>query len=233
MANNSKGFVLYQGASELDGAPVVLIATLKSNNRKTGNMVQTWILRSDMPPVEAVKNGCDASICGDCPLRGENGQGRACYVNVGQAPGAVYRAYKAGKYNDNPTLNEIKGALEGRMLRIGAYGDPAAVPAAIWRDLTKWADGHTGYTHQWRKAADLCGIVQASCDSKADAEQAEATGWQYFRVTRDASDKRPGELHCPADRLDKVTCERCGLCNGNRHNVIIPAHGSGAKHHKG
>ena len=32
--------------------------------------MQTWILRSDMNPLEAIHTGHDASICGDCPLRG-------------------------------------------------------------------------------------------------------------------------------------------------------------------
>ena len=49
----AKGFILYEGASMLDGAPIVVIATMKTSNRKTGDMVQTWILRSDVNPVEA------------------------------------------------------------------------------------------------------------------------------------------------------------------------------------
>ena len=34
------GFVMYDGPSAIDGAPIVVIATLKSSNRKTGDMVQ-------------------------------------------------------------------------------------------------------------------------------------------------------------------------------------------------
>jgi hypothetical protein len=62
-----KGFILYEGKSVLDGAPIVYIATLSTSNRKTGDMVQTWILRSDINPVEASKQKLDASICGNCP----------------------------------------------------------------------------------------------------------------------------------------------------------------------
>jgi len=236
MSKNTKGFVLYQGPSMLDGSPVALIATLKSANRKTGNMVQTWIIRSDISPVEAVKSGCDASICGDCPLRGNGqGKGRACYVNVGQAPGAVYRAYKAGKYDMDPGYFAIRQALHGRKLRVGAYGDPAAVPSDIWRVLTNWADGHTGYTHQWRTADGLKGLVQASCDSEADALLAYSKGWHYFRVTTNATTMLPnGERNCLAMlHPGKATCETCGLCNGQRANILIEAHGSGKKHHQG
>ena len=58
------GFVMYEGPSVLDGAPIVVIATMKSGNTKTGNMVQVWIIRSDMHPVTASKVGADAAICG-------------------------------------------------------------------------------------------------------------------------------------------------------------------------
>src|SRR5215467_284479 len=62
-----RGVILYEGASMLDGMPVVAIAnriTDKSTNGKTGAMVQTWIIRSDVNPVEALENGSDASVCG-------------------------------------------------------------------------------------------------------------------------------------------------------------------------
>ena len=38
-----KGYVLHEGPSPFDGQPIVSIATLHSSNRKTGDMVQTWI----------------------------------------------------------------------------------------------------------------------------------------------------------------------------------------------
>src|SRR6188768_1675463 len=53
------GIVLWEGASLLDGAPVVAIANKimgKSANGKTGAMVQTFIIRSDMDPVAALRN---------------------------------------------------------------------------------------------------------------------------------------------------------------------------------
>ena len=89
----SNGLVIYRGPSILDGSPIVVIATglgSGSSNRKTGALVQTWILREDVSPIKAIQNGSDVSICGACPHRGriEDGRnvGRSCYVNVGQAP---------------------------------------------------------------------------------------------------------------------------------------------------
>ena len=81
---NPLGFVLFEGPSQLDGLPVVVIATLKTSNVKTGNMVQTWILRQDLNPVEASKIGADASVCGNCVHR--HFHDGPCYVNLGQAP---------------------------------------------------------------------------------------------------------------------------------------------------
>lgn len=67
------GFVLWEGPSPIDGAPIVAIVTGvadKSGNVKTGAMLQTWILRQDLSPQEAVDTGADVSICGACVHRG-------------------------------------------------------------------------------------------------------------------------------------------------------------------
>ena len=56
------GFILGHGRSLIDGMPIVVVATIKSRNTKTGDMVQTWILRQDMLPTDAVKTGADWSI---------------------------------------------------------------------------------------------------------------------------------------------------------------------------
>jgi hypothetical protein len=36
-------------------------------------------------------------------------------------------------------------------LRIGSYGDPAAVPTWVWKDLASDVKVMTGYTHQWKR----------------------------------------------------------------------------------
>lgn len=64
------GFVFYDGPSSINGAPIVGIATMESRNGKTGNMIQTFIVRADQHPLEALSTGADSAICGDCALRG-------------------------------------------------------------------------------------------------------------------------------------------------------------------
>jgi hypothetical protein len=65
-----KSGIIYKGPSRIDGAPIVVLATYSNRNSKTGAVVQTYILREDINPLEASKTGADASICGTCPLRG-------------------------------------------------------------------------------------------------------------------------------------------------------------------
>src|SRR5208282_750207 len=138
------GVILYRGPSLLDGSPIVAIAVglrTRSTNTKTGAMLQTYILRSDMDPLEAIRRRVDDSICGNCPHRGTPTAGRTCYVQVGQGPQAVYKAYKRGLY---PVLTAETIELcdvRGRTVRLGTYGDPAAVPAWVWEELITDADG--------------------------------------------------------------------------------------------
>ena len=225
MAN---GTILYRGPSLFDGADVVCIAIgLKhsSSNRKTGGMLQTYILRTDISPVLAVKMGLDASICHDCDARGDGtGKGRWCYVNLGQGPRSVWDAYSRGVYSFAESIDDVGG---GRMVRVGTYGDPAAVPADVWTQLLSRAAGHTGYTHQWRRAPQLASICMASADSREDSLEAWGAGWRTFRV---ADVPGEGEIECPSSR--GVQCVDCRLCDGAglAKSITIPAHGSGAKY---
>ncbi len=131
--------VIYKGPSLLDNKPIVVIATYSNRNTKTGKVVQTYILREDINPLEASKTGEDYSICGECPMRGEVttdpkrkiAKGRKCYVNLGQGVLIVWKAYKRGVYQ----TGEARTMGRDRFVRVGTYGDPAAVPAHIWDEL--------------------------------------------------------------------------------------------------
>ena len=237
MTRNPPGYVIWEGASLIDGAPIVCIATgvgRKSKNGKTGAMVQTNILRRDVSPVDAVRSGEDASICGDCAHRSPDGfKGRTCYVVVGQGPRVVWEAMQRGVY-PQATPEEVSEIVEGRGVRIGTYGDPAAVPAHVWATLVRRALFRTGYSHQWRTAAgrSLRGLVMASVDSPKEALEAQYQGWRTFRVTRDADEPSVGqEVVCPAsaEAGRKLKCAECKACDGDtsrRASIRIAAHGS-------
>lgn len=242
--SNRNGVVIYEGPSLIDGKPIVALMTgLKSasGNRKTGGMVQTYILLQDVSPPEAIAQGIDESICGSCVHRSKAGGGRgSCYVNVGHGPLAVWKCWKHGKGYVRGNLSVACGLLRasGRGLRIGTYGDPGAVPGAIWRRLARSAPFHTGYTHLWQHRDDLRGLCMASVDSEAQAEKAWTDGWSTFRVSRKGDRVRlSGEARCPASEEagKRVICETCPIrCGGEIHRDlgrnrilgrVIQAHG--------
>lgn len=100
------GFVLFEGSEH------VVIATLRSSNIKTGNMIQIWILNRWLSPIEAIKEGKDAVICIDCPHRGEFGK-RTCYVDVSRAPQGIWRKYSRGGYHSFPSPNTLGCSVVG------------------------------------------------------------------------------------------------------------------------
>lgn len=235
------GFVAYEGPSLIDGSPIVVIINKLdgSDNAKTGAIVQSFIIRSDVPPVEALKTGADASICGDCPhrplLAKNNGQA-PCYVNVGRSVRSVYEAYKRGRYTraDQATIAK---ALEGKIVRLGTYGDPAAAPVSMWAKITRYAASRRGYTHQWQRPdfdAQAWGpLVMASADSIDEAAQANLLGMRVFRVSI-GLDRQAGEVSCPASKEagQKTQCSKCTLCAGTSvqaRDIVIADHAVGHK----
>jgi len=235
---NPNGYIVYEGPSMLDGAPIVAVltgTTRASLNAKTGPMAQLWILGQTNAPHIAVRTGEDSSVCGDCKLR--NGGG--CYVATFQGPHSVWQAWRAGGY---PMLPE--GGITLPMVRLGAYGDPAAVPVAVLSALVARAPGHTGYTHAWRnpaidaqQRADLRQLVMASCDTAGESVEARAAGWRTFRVRLATDALMTGEGVCPAAEESSVkrrlTCAECGACNGTKSgrkgHIAIVVHGVARK----
>lgn len=234
------GVIVYQGPSKLDGQPIVVVAVgIKNNssNTKTGAMVQTYILRSDVNPMEAVKTGADVSICGACPHRGDGtGKGRSCYVTLVHGPRGVFKAFENGSY---PVMEPREAAelVRGRMIRLGTYGDPAAVPIYVWQALLAHSEGHTGYTHQWKTIApQWASLVMASADTEAEMHAAHAKGYRTFRVTPNAHENIKGlEIICPASHEagQKTECLSCRACMGTsgkaKISIQIAAHGTGRK----
>lgn len=235
-----KSGILYEGPSKIDGAPIVVVAIGSSSNSKTGNMVQTYIIRADVDPITANREGLDYSICGDCPHRGKATQGktsglatgRSCYVNIGQGVSQVYKAYKQGKYK-RLNVEEQQAIGYGRMVRLGTYGDPAMINTSVFDALLSGAVGHTGYTHQLGtvEGTDATRLM-VSADSVEDASKAHALGYRTFRVIPITQANAPllrNEILCPS-YTKGVNCIDCKLCNGSASSaksIAIVAHGAG------
>ena len=241
----TKSRIIYRGASLIDGQPIVVVAVVSSKNKKTGDMVQTYILNDNgATPCENSKTGADYSICGNCPHRGQStddpkakqAKNRSCYVIIAQGATIVHKGIKGGIYPDAFGHDAIAAIGRGRMVRLGTYGDPAAVPSYIWDSLISDAAGHTAYTHQNDiKTADVRDdLFMVSADTFQQARDAWNAGQRTFRVIDAvASLDKQNEILCPAsdEAGRRTTCLKCGLCAGaskKAKNIAIVAHGAGA-----
>lgn len=233
--SRKNGYIIYEGPSMLDGSPIVVIATGfadESLNEKTGNMIQTWILRADMSPIEAAQSKADKAICGSCPHRGESYETRSCYVKIWQAPSAVYGAYKRGSY-PKMDLADLGWLFAGRPLRLGSYGDMTATPLWLVDTIASAASYVTGYTHQWRNVDHgYSKWLMASADSAADRFTARAFGYRTFRVRSASESVGNKEIVCPASKEagQRSNCAKCKMCGGRSGNakkdIVIMAHGA-------
>jgi hypothetical protein len=223
--SNPNGVVLYRGPSLINGQPVVCIATglvRKSRNRTTGPFVQTWILPDgDDSPLAALRSGGDAAVCGDCPHRPlilPNGRRvlGSCYLNVGQAPLAIWQADRRGNYPRFGPRQHLD-LFRGRWIRLGSYGDPAAVPLAVWDQVCAVVAGWTGSTHQFRTCdRGYTRYCMASCETIADRRFALRLGYRTFRVRLPEQPLDAGEFVCPAsdEGGNRLTCAECRACSG-------------------
>jgi len=219
--------------SKINGEPVRVLLTghhRPSKNAKTGEQVQVSILSaSGQNPVQALQTGADAAVCGICPLRpilnklqrelDDDHAKKPCYVLVARSVLSMWRAHITARVQWPTTL-------QGRSLRLGNYGDPAAVAIGVWHRLIKLAKRDhthprpwTGFTHRWKtaNAQPYKRICMASVDTPAEQQQAKRAGWRTFRVRRNAADPLlAGEISCPASKeVNRTTCASCLLCNGS------------------
>ena len=230
------GVVLYEGPSTGNGAPIVVIATATdkaSDNDKTSDMVQVWILLQAMKPMDAYLTGADAGS--NCPVecihrsKASGGQG-TCYVELAKAALAVWSCWNRGGY---PYLPEEDRAafFAGSVVRFGAYGDPGMVPAWVW-SFRHALKGYSGYTARWSALDSSWHWLTASAPTLADALRARSAGWRTFRAKAPGEPDAQGERPCPAVGDNPVPCAVCLQCDGSeskgkRPSKTIVVHGPG------
>ena len=237
--------VVWRGRSQLTGQPIMLIVSRrKSRNRKTADMAQTFIVR-DTPssPWQHVKaararlrrrpdHGKQdemSAVCGSCPIK------EACYVTWEKSVTSTHKAHRGQRV---ATPDELRRAIRGRAIRMGAAGDPAAVPFEVWEDLLRYGNGFTGYSHVWKTKPEFRSHLMASVESRQGKADANALGFRTFRIVPDGEGKQKDEIWCPATPEGglRTTCAECQLCNGkknsedHRRSVAVRAHGALRKH---
>lgn len=222
--------IVYEGLSHLNSEPIIAIATDGSKNRKTGDIIQIWIMHAEIAPNEAIKTGADEAVCGDCPRRWYYGGN--CYVLPFQAPLAIWKAYHRGSYR-----HATPADFCDRKVRLGAYGDPAALPFDEINTLLGHATSVVGYTHQWRHHrfdpwwASMCHL---SADTEQSVTRVHIAGAPTFRALKSGQDPLPHEVECKASAENK-TCADCMLCGGltspgdKPQSIWIREHGARAK----
>lgn len=242
-ASRPLGIILHRGESTLSRGRFVVVAVLgNSANEKTGAMIQVYILADEgSKPTETIRDGSDAIVCGDCPMRGilakyrredvpadlegEGGKLRACYVNAGQGPRIVFETYRRGGYVEY-NASEHDQFFAGRMIRWGSYGEPVLIPLPIVSHLSEIASGWTGYTHQWHRPEFQGYRPFFMASVHADQyNAARLLGWRFFHSSNSA-EPIPGTIVCPAsaEAGKRLTCSECGICNGNdRDQFAAPA----------
>lgn len=221
--------VIWTGPSAFTGQPVeVLVQCLKtpSSNEKTGAMVQVSIVQAGQNPSLMRGTPREADVCGAC--RGQKRLEGWCYED--------WQPWLIGQQRHRAqvlSLTEASELLAGRSVRLGAYGDPAAVPFMVWARLLAHVRAWTGYTHAWRTCDSRFRLyLMASVESPAEAIEAGLAGWRTFRIRPDAGGELGrGEVVCPFESRG-VTCERCRLCAGTgrpARSIVITAHGPRAR----
>ena len=200
----------------------------KSGNRKTGDMIQIWIMLQDVSPVAAVQSGLDAAtICQGCPFASGNG----CYVNVGQAPLGIYKAAQKNLPEMHP--KDYAKFFNGRKVRFGAYGNPTLIPLSIVKAIARASAGWTGYFHNWKgmpkaKREGYNRYFMASTETASSYELAKSLQLRVFHVS---PVKPENSVECLSDSRG-LTCEECQLCQGwhkPAKDIWINPHGSTMK----
>jgi len=199
-----------------------------STNTKTGDVPTMYIGRTR----EESKASCKG-----CPML-EDG---TCYAQFGTPAIAHSGMAKAHARGKDYTLETALGGSRraAKMARLGAIGDPGALSLRYLKRAVAKIRGMgmdaIGYTHHWRGRPDLAGVLMASCDTIAQADEAMAMGYRAAVVLDvnhgSASFTTPNGakgIVCPAIKAPgKVTCNTCRLCDGSKPGPIIgfPDHG--------
>lgn len=226
------GCILWEGPSQFDPSVTIgAIMVYHSDNRKTGNIPQVYIMRKDVNPCVTLRDGRDQAVCGNCPLRAKPYGCGACYVAIHRGPFAVWKNWNAGLYESRDVLPDRRPELP-RTVRVGAYGDPLAVPFRVWNALAKLFPVLLGYTHSWKDYPAHAKRWMASCHTQEDIELANSRGLSTFTALSQGGEVPIGSFSCLYSKRDTINCANCRLCFGDStrtRNVFIDVHGPANK----
>ena len=217
----------------------------RSANSKTGDVPQMFV-GATAEATAASCEGCQLLGTGpwSCPRCYADNEGGKhcegcgyrrprCYAKKTPAWGhASIRKAVAGGANRSLKRALAMAARAARMVRLGANGDPGALPVnQLTADIaTIRSEGMdaVGFTHLWRDKPELRGLLMASCDTAAQADEALDAGWRVAVVL--PKDHQGGSFTtpkgrrgrvCPAQLSKRVDCNSCRLCAAHRRGPPI------------
>jgi hypothetical protein len=190
---------------------------------------------------ESVKNGTKIqpkqffdlaeAVCFDCPFRAY----LKCYTHKYQQYSgflsmlkSIAREFK--NVQEVPSIHLLESKIvemsAGRYIRFGTYGEPTLIPLDLVSNMVQASKSHTGYTHQWSKKPDYAAYFMASTHNENQANMAQKIGFRSFIASNETLENA---VVCPASSEAgfKSTCEKCGLCSGQRKgtkNIQILEH---------
>lgn len=199
--------------------PLTLSSIVSSNKKLAG--------RRPISATYRTKDTCSTA----CPFvvlddNGEMTDKRTCYAATGPGGGAFALAKRLGTGVDNALGKLYLHSPKGAVVRHLVSGDldvhyirAANSLHSLRPDLVGY-----GYTHHWRSLTpDVIKhwIVNASCETTDDVEQAIAEGWQAV-IESPVDDSLHGQriagrrvVTCPAQRDERVKCSDCNLCQSD------------------
>lgn len=215
------------------GAAWLVVVGFKSPsaNRKTGTMLQSYILdKASLRDTSVFGAGCAS-----CPMV------KKCYVGMDKF--SVRKNLVENLSGERSSIEFVSAeqlvtALTGKALRFGTYGDPSHIPLELVRALCGVLRSWTGYTHYWSNLlnAGYAQYFMASVECDDTESQARALGWRVFRVLQKNAAPRPEGaerlVYCPAadeniPEHKRPQCINCGLCQGltkGARSIMIEEH---------
>jgi hypothetical protein len=233
MGQNQNTFEIWRGDSLIDASEIMVLVSgfhQRSENAKTLDMMQTWIVRTDISPLEASKLGLDYAICGDCQIRKFLARIRkdnaeinniSCYVDLARGVGGTWTSWSNGNIDQitpleaSEKISQLKQCECAKVhrrsndcsnkplgLRQGSYGDPASVPPWVWADLLSMLGKAktTSYTHRW-ETQDLQETSMASIDPQTYPDVNDALDRAHARGYRTYRVLPKGEALRPDEML--------------------------------
>ncbi len=223
--------------------PIAFVA--RSVNEKTGDVPTAWVGRTLAQARESCK-GCALLESGDCYA-----QYGTPAIGVGSIRRKAARDKSWRRYSVDRALADR--SKDAKMVRFSAIGDCSRANRRelhhAFTAVRRAGLAIVGYTHFWRTdGRDLRGRLMASCNTIAEASEANAAGWRAAIVapmgttgTLRNADGSILAVECPAiaaSRLGKrFTCNDCAtgkrgaLCDAstNAPNVYFADHGPQAR----